>query len=167
MERQYCLIPADVSLEYGQYGKPVLAAHSLNLQFNIAHSGDLVLIAIARMAAVGVDVEWVKPLADAAAIQEATLHPNEINWISTQPDATIAFYRLWTRKEALLKAAGTGLTDYLTAIDATDGSRLQRTPAIVTGKTMQVVGFQADEHHCAAVSWIGEASQMVFIEFIL
>jgi 4'-phosphopantetheinyl transferase len=89
--------PAAIRFVYNSYGKPELSPDlSSGLRFNLSHSADLALIAIAADAAVGVDVEQIRPQPDAAAI--GSLHLNDQ-----------AFFRWWTRKEAYVKARGEGL----------------------------------------------------------
>jgi 4'-phosphopantetheinyl transferase len=59
---------------------------------------------------VGVDVERCRRLAAAPALAERIFHPREQAWLATQPCFDDAFFRMWTLKEALLKAAGTGFS---------------------------------------------------------
>ena len=78
--------------------------------FSISHSASMVWVALCRTAAVGIDVEHIRPLPDAADLT-GQLHPLERQALLALPagDMEKAFYRCWTRKEAVLKACGTGL----------------------------------------------------------
>ena len=100
-------------------GKPWLAAPVSDppLHFNVAHSGDVALIALCRGQAVGVDVEAVDADADAAPLDEldglaqSYFAPAEVAALQqlAPPARLLAFYRIWTRKEAWLKLLGDGL----------------------------------------------------------
>lgn len=80
--------------------------------FNVAHSGDLVLLAIASAGRIGVDVEHARPLRNMASLARSTFRPAEAAAVmaTPEPERLDAFYRVWTRKEALLKGLGHGLT---------------------------------------------------------
>jgi len=90
-----------------QHGKPVLPGGP---GFSLTHAGDLVGVAVHPGGSVGLDVEEVRELGDLAAMAAHACSPHE-----SAPDAQ-AFFTLWTRKEALLKAAGTGLASPMSAI---------------------------------------------------
>jgi 4'-phosphopantetheinyl transferase len=111
------LPPADVPILTDASGKPNVP--DSDVQFNVAHSGELALVAVARGFAVGVDVELVRPVDEAREIAARNFHPDERAAICAadvaQQDAI--FLRYWTRKEAVLKAIGTGLGYPLDAFD--------------------------------------------------
>ncbi len=80
------------------------------VEFSIAHSGAWVWAAFCRHAPVGIDVEAAVALPDTLDLA-ALLHPEEFASVQALPpeERTGALYRCWTRKEAVLKAVGTGL----------------------------------------------------------
>ncbi len=98
----------ELDLTVGPFGKPAFLRHP-EVHFNLSHSGPWLLCAL-HDAPVGVDVEQESSRALAAAptfmsVEELGRHRQ------LPPDQTQAdFFRLWTRKESLLKAAGTGLS---------------------------------------------------------
>lgn len=101
------------------WGKPVCPGEGL--QFSIAHSGAMVWTAFCHGHPVGIDVEQMRPLPDLAQIA-AMLHPAERQAITRcSPHDTSAFYRCWTRKEAVLKALGQGLSIPLDAFQVATG----------------------------------------------
>jgi 4'-phosphopantetheinyl transferase len=87
--------------------------------FNLSHSGDLALLAVASGRDVGVDVEQVQPIADADAIAEHYFCARERDTLrQIDGEARMAlFYTYWTRKEAILKATGDGLSLPLDQVD--------------------------------------------------
>jgi 4'-phosphopantetheinyl transferase len=95
-------------------GKPRLAlgVAPQPLQFNLSHSGDLVLIALASGRALGVDVEQVRADLEAAEIAARFFSPTEQQALATLSGARQidAFFDCWVRKEAYVKARGDGLS---------------------------------------------------------
>lgn len=93
------------------HGKPRLSHPPANLEMSLSHSGDRVVVAVARGVHIGIDVEQVPPGADESAVIEDALSPAEQRSLQEVPSAlrARAFFRYWVRKEALLKATGDGL----------------------------------------------------------
>ena len=105
--------PSDVRFAVGAGGKPELVGGTQeHLAFNLSHSGDRALIGLTSGVPIGVDVEAVRPLPDAVRIARAHFAADEAATLAAQPrDALEAtFFGLWTRKEATVKALGTGLS---------------------------------------------------------
>jgi 4'-phosphopantetheinyl transferase len=109
--------PAKISLSYAPNGKPRLsdANFSADLQFNLAHSGELALIAVTRGCEVGVDVERLRVINHLQEIAKRYFHSREVaELIGLAPaERNAAFLRCWTGEEAVLKALGTGVTQSL------------------------------------------------------
>ncbi|HWG80304.1 MAG TPA: 4'-phosphopantetheinyl transferase superfamily protein [Stellaceae bacterium] len=93
------------------HGKPRLRIAGAGLEFSLSHSGARVVLAVARDAPVGVDVERLNAERDFAALVPAVLSAAEQPAVAALPAAERAgaVLRYWTRKEALLKATGDGL----------------------------------------------------------
>jgi 4'-phosphopantetheinyl transferase len=79
--------------------------------FNLSHSGSTVLLGIAESGDLGVDVEAVRKIADVDGLAHRCFSVREIEALAacTANEKLRAFFRAWTRKEAFLKALGTGL----------------------------------------------------------
>lgn len=104
--------PRELRLVRGANGKPALAQEDgATVHFNLSHSGDLGVIAISAEAAVGVDVETVRDRAHLERLTRARFAPAEADAILALEgeERRRAFYSVWTRKEAYLKAIGLGL----------------------------------------------------------
>lgn len=117
--------PVEVEIEIGERGKPALSPrHASPLHFNLAHSGEIVLVAFALGREVGVDVEHRRPLADRDALIARFLAPAEREALLRIPEAqrTDAFFDCWARKEALLKAWAAGLALPLDAFTVPAGA---------------------------------------------
>lgn len=108
----------------GRYGKPSVVVGGRRVEFNVAHSGEVVLVAVAKRA-VGVDVEHVDPDRDLETLASACLTRREASlWRRMEPSRRAAgLYRLWVRKEALAKAAGRGLSAGLSSLDVRSSGR--------------------------------------------
>lgn len=102
--------PSSLHFEYAEHGKPALQAHT-GLQFNLSHSGDMAAYAVRRDAEVGVDIEYMRPQRDLAGMIRHVASTAEQSELAALAEALrpAAFYRLWTRKEAFIKACGRGL----------------------------------------------------------
>jgi 4'-phosphopantetheinyl transferase len=108
--------PRELRFAEGPHGKPALAAsedgRASELRFNLSHSGDLALIAVARDREVGVDVELPRRAVDHVAIARRVLPTAEADRIEAIDDPRQrerAFLRAWVRWEAVLKCRGTGI----------------------------------------------------------
>jgi 4'-phosphopantetheinyl transferase len=106
------------TLEFGATpsGRPFLAAPSnTSVDFNISHTGPDAVIAIAVGRRVGVDIERIRPLADAEALVERFFSVEERQQYRAIPveDRLRAFFVTWARKEAFVKATGRGIADSL------------------------------------------------------
>lgn len=106
---------------YGPHGKPFLADDRNGLAFNLAHTGDLAVCALARDVDVGVDVERVRQIPDADGVARSFFSRRETADLASVPQAARprAFFDAWTRKEAFLKALGDGLARPLDSFDVT------------------------------------------------
>ena len=106
------LPPQRIRLAYGEHGKPHLAGRLAvgGLHFNLAHSGDLALLAFARGRRLGVDVEQVRSLPELMTIANRYFTANEAAQVAALPEEErqAAFFACWTRKEAFIKALGAG-----------------------------------------------------------
>ena len=101
--------PESIRIVVGPHGKPELAGGDLS--FNLSHSRDVALVAVARGRAVGVDVERVDPRRDVSALAGRALDKTAAETVLALPEAERpgAFHRAWARREAVAKCAGTGL----------------------------------------------------------
>lgn len=103
--------PARIALTANPHGKPALAAPDCAwLHFNLAHSGDLALVALTRGRPLGIDVERVAPPDNLPRLVAQFFSPNENAAFRALPESkrVAAFFAGWTRKEAYIKALGVG-----------------------------------------------------------
>ena len=116
--------PEDVRFCYGPQGKPALDGEhrESSLRFNASHSGELAVYSFMHDCEVGVDVELIKGDFATEEIAERFFSAGEIKALSALPVAErpAAFFETWTRKEAYIKAIGSGLSHPLDQFDVTE-----------------------------------------------
>ncbi|MDF1790468.1 MAG: 4'-phosphopantetheinyl transferase superfamily protein [Thalassobaculaceae bacterium] len=106
---------AELELSDAGQGKPVQVPTpgTVAIAFNVSHSKGAVALAICRSRAVGVDIERIRPMPNALAMAAQYFAADEHRRLAEQLEPTdrdALFLRFWTRKEALMKAHGGGLT---------------------------------------------------------
>lgn len=109
------IAPAEIKFHFEEHHKPA----TLGIDFNISHTGDFILLAVSQKP-IGIDVEYLNRNFDFESILDISFSPNEIEYIGKPVVDTVNFYSLWTRKEALLKAVGEGISDNLHNIECLD-----------------------------------------------
>ncbi len=116
---RHCGLAAGAEFHLGEHGKPSLGATAAR-QFNLSHSGAHALIAISEGVAIGVDLEELRPVRDLWLLAEQNFSSAELEALQQTPrgDQARAFLTAWTRKEACLKAVGSGLSIAPASIDA-------------------------------------------------
>ena len=130
--------PREVNFEYGPRGKPWVAnlPETSRVHFNSAHSEDLFLTAASRICPLGVDVERIRLIENTDdLVKQLLCTTEELAWSKVAESQKVsAFFRLWTCKEACLKATGEGITGRLQEVAVTflpgEPARLLRPPAM-------------------------------------
>ena len=108
--------PESLRFRAAAIGKPELdrdtGENLPSLHFNVSHSAELGLIAVCRGREVGVDLERVRPISEAGRIVASFFTASELAEFQAIPEEIrpLAFHRGWTRKEAVLKGFGTGIS---------------------------------------------------------
>jgi 4'-phosphopantetheinyl transferase len=97
------LTPPNIPINYTQYSRPFIA--NTNIDFNISHSGDYLVVAVSRCQQVGVDIEICNQNTDVIGLGKIVFSDYEQNIVG---NSTNNFFTIWTKKEALIKACGTG-----------------------------------------------------------
>jgi len=152
--------PADsLRFETGPHGKPHLADSPLDARFNLSHSGERALIALAAGREVGIDVEARRQV-NVLELATRFFAPAETAMLRALPteEQHAAFLRCWTRKEAFIKAIGDGLSfplDHFEVSLADDEARQQLVSCRGDGDPLQrwrIVSLPADTGYTAALA---------------
>lgn len=121
--------PEEIEFLYGFNGKPYID-HPSNIQFNVSHSGDTIVLGFVQKYDIGVDVEYTKRSIEVEKIARLFFSKEEVtSLLSLDCDYhTQAFYNCWTRKEAFIKALGSGLAfpldQFVVSLDSTKTATL-------------------------------------------
>lgn len=113
LSRYVPIAPADWTFSTNAYGCPAIAnAQAGDLSFNLSHTHSLIVLAVTRGRAVGVDVENVRAREVSIGIADRFFAPQEVAALNTVPpqDQQDRFFEYWTFKEAYIKARGMGLS---------------------------------------------------------
>lgn len=165
---RYLACAADaVQLVESSHGRPELASTpTLPLHFNWSHSGQRALVAVARTTQPGIDLEQHgrRPRHRVDAIARRFFAPGEIAFLAAlAPERKeAAFLRLWTAKEALLKAHGQGLSYGLHRV-AVDADAAQPRVHAFEGEDpscWQLQALTVDDGHVAALAWRGRPMRL-------
>ncbi len=171
--------PREVEINSSPSEKPTLTGQSARaepgLRFNYSHSEDLLFLAISQESELGADVERIRPEIDHFVIASHFFASEEMIWLQSLSggDQVKAFYRLWTCKEAALKAEGTGLRHPLEAVriefvpgeKATRGSWQARATIGNQAWAIQIVKPDAEYAAALAVSQDASAAQFPEIRY--
>jgi 4'-phosphopantetheinyl transferase len=106
--------PTEIAFAHGPYGKPFLAGIS-GPHFNVSHSGRWALIGFSERRPIGVDIEFMRAADDELKLARSFFSDAEyLHLAGLEATARLqAFYRIWTCKEAVLKAYGAGIAEHL------------------------------------------------------
>jgi len=115
-------VPEDaLALWRDAHGRPHLGEAHAGRDANWSHSGERLLVALARGARIGADIEWLRPRPSAMTLARRFFTPREAAQLAELPHDTAErwFVRLWCAKEAVLKAHGRGIAFGLERLEFT------------------------------------------------
>ena len=164
------LRPGDIAFRYQEAGKPELAGHHpQSLSFNVSHSGDLAAFAFAKARKIGVDVEMIRHDVDVEDIPKRFFSPSEQQTLAAlQGDAKYqGFFNCWTRKEAYVKAVGSGLSlplrDFDVSLVPGDPARLLATRPDATAASRWTMASLDFGSSCAAAIAVEGIAQEIHV----
>jgi 4'-phosphopantetheinyl transferase len=131
-----------VELVYSSLGRPMLPGGHEALQFSISHTRDLVALAFANGAQVGIDLEYMQAAVDQLELAERIMSEDDFRAFALLPhgERKAAFYRVWTRKEAYLKARGEGIATGLR--DVSVSFTAEATASLTDGRDAGSTGWR-------------------------
>jgi 4'-phosphopantetheinyl transferase len=164
------LSPDAVRISRSTLGKPFVEGSGL--AFNIAHSGSFALCAVAPGGAVGVDIERRRRVEDIDRIVQKFFSPAETaEFLRTDPSSRLdVFFRIWTRKEALLKATGQGLRPSVDSLDVSAaicaGNAVELTGQPALPGTWSLRSFTPSPGYVGALAANGKLASLDFFDWI-
>lgn len=157
--------PQDLQFQYSKNGKPALSDTMSNrIHFNIAHSQDWILFAFSQTLELGLDIEVLDPDLNYKAIahrflrQEEGLAFQEIEEHSQQ----LAFYRIWSRKEAVIKLWGDNLFQGLQLYPVPTSPSIHQHQIFSRGKTVWLRDLDINAKFTAALATFAEPSTIEY-----
>lgn len=143
--------PKTVLFRHNKQNKPLLATQN-NFHFNISHAGEWVVFALSS-AATGIDIEPINSSFNYQEVVPQFLEPSEIEFIAKSAYPHQSFFKLWTRKEAFLKALGWGLTDHLNQYCFLDGWRTISLPEPIDQKDWQIKSLLMEKNYSLSLAY--------------
>lgn len=131
--------------------KPFLYKSS-NIHFNLSHSKDYGIIALSNKN-IGIDLEYLNNDFDFIDVMPTVFSKKEIEIVLSKQNKTYQFFKFWTRKEAVVKATGTGINDFLPQIQVLDGSNITSN-IVEQNQDIQVMSFDLNNNYTASVALI-------------
>jgi len=166
--------PADLQFDQNPYGKPELHKPVTNgpIQFSLSHSGDVAIVTVSRGIEVGVDVEQINVEFNHEDITRQYFTSRESGYLQSisAGDRREIFYRIWTGKEAFIKAKGLGLSfplDSFSMIPKLQDSRylLEIESQPNEAKQWSITSFQPFPGYTAAVAAKAENVKFSYFQF--
>jgi 4'-phosphopantetheinyl transferase len=152
--------PDQICFEYAAFGKPELKSGSYlpELSFNLSHSENIALFAIASEAHVGIDVEHIRYDMEIGPLASRFFSEKEIlalERVKGEKQKNV-FFQFWTRKEAFLKATGKGLSFPMERCDVSNADNRNFAPVIIPADTEEhtnwfVLDLEPGKGYAAAV----------------
>lgn len=160
--------PELITFVYGPSGKPELdrGSRTVDIAFNLSHSGRIALIALAAKRQVGVDIEKLAALGSIEGVAGRALSQEEEGEILSLPArARVAsFYACWTRKEAVVKARGASIAslsrDVIVTTAPNGPTRLIRAPEDGASSEWQLHDIPVDAGYAAALCYSGAKAKI-------
>jgi 4'-phosphopantetheinyl transferase len=169
---QIGLHPRAIQLSKGKYGKPRVTGQT-GFEFSISHSCGLASFAFSTQGPVGIDIEKVRVLKDCDALVQQFFSHSERDELGRLRacEHLRAFYAVWTRKEAYLKALGTGLATPPRTVSVTVDP--DAAPAVAGASESeqacchwQLVDLRVDAGYAAALAYSGELCPVSMTETV-
>jgi len=160
------LKPKEIEFQFADYGKPYIN-HPSKIQFNVSHSKDAILIGFVRNDSIGIDTEYTKRKIEVKEIARQFFSQEEYqSLMALNSEYQLqGFYNCWTRKEAFIKALGSGLSfplnQFVVSLDSSTKAELKKTKWDSTEKekwTLQSISQR--ENYIGAFAVKGKVSDV-------
>ena len=137
-------------VQYPEAGKPFWENNNVFYDFNISHSGNFILVAASTTLKVGIDVEEIRPLKRLSF--KRVMSADELVQIQQRP---ILFFDLWSKKEAVVKAANT------VGLACMSDVKLKQDVAMLDGKTWYLKSVDLDKQYAINLASSDPADELI------
>ena len=147
---------SEIIFKKNKFGKPQLKDYQ-KLQFNLSHSGKVGVIGFTKNSRIGVDVELMKEDLEFESMAKHHFSAEEYQLLLQQSGKRLRdyFYRCWTRKEALIKAEGSGISypldSFVVSMDSSDTAEIISFKDATEMRNWSIHTFAPRENYVAAV----------------
>lgn len=158
--------PQDIQYLVNQFGKPFLEDNVCQLQFNMSHSKDYAVYIIALEHQVGIDIEWKGKDINIQEISELVLSPTEtINFNQLHSEEKFhTFYDIWTKKEAIIKAIGQGLSYPIKTIEIMNSMNNDNAYYVANGNTFYCSNLRNLDNYAGTAALTHQLSQLIQVD---
>ena len=144
--------PEQVQFSEELNGKPILQMEfPVSIEFNLSHAMEMILIALSH-SKVGIDVEYIDRHLDFKQLIPHIFSTPECHFLGDSNNMINDFYSLWTRKEALVKATGLGISEQLTSIPCLGGPHQVSANIIGSTKDWKVETVKMEGGYLASIA---------------
>ena len=156
---EYCdCQPHELKFRYNNYNKPFINIPEFKeLKFNMSSSDDLMMIGLCKQNDIGIDVEKIRETGNLEHIALENFSERELEYLNSKLDKTTAFFNIWTRKEAFIKAVGKGiyfpLKSFCVDVDPSgsyENMTILKHP--VESKRWRTIAIKVSDSHIAALA---------------
>ena len=157
---------AEILIEVNDQGKPFYnSTNAAPIYFNVADSADTILIAFSYEP-IGIDIEKIENNFQYDDIMNAHFSTGEIIGLQNADNKLECFYRIWTRKEAILKADGAGLINNLPALSVADGvNMIVENPISLDGE-WHINSARLDNSISFSLAFNDQITQLSFFNYL-
>ena len=158
--------PKDIVISFQEKGKPFLKDEPLT--FNLSHTKEMAVLAVANGVEIGVDIEKIKTSANYLDIAKRFFHPDEYQQLMEFEDAQQQqqqFYILWTAKEAILKATGEGIAAGLNKFSVQQHLSNLDELKHTYPETITLMPLSVPDNYVATLAIVGEKRPLIYREF--
>lgn len=163
--------PRSLQFGYTKYGKPFLKNKS-SLNFNLSHSQNGAVFGFVYNSEIGIDIEKIKNNFDVMEIAQNFFSKKEVKALKSfaPKDRYRAFYRCWTRKEAFIKAEGSGLSfpldGFSVSMDEDKKANLLQTKWNALEKTIwSLFSFSPSDDYIGAIAIRGKVKSAQYFNW--
>lgn len=140
----------EIKIDLDINNKPFLNKNS-NIHFNLSHSKDYGIIALSYNN-IGIDLEYLNDNFEYMDVMPTVFSLKEIDVVLSKQNKTYQFFKYWTRKEAIVKATGTGINDFLPQIEVVDRVNIIATDIEEYKQDFRVMSFDLNSNYIASLA---------------
>ena len=157
--------PAAIRYALSTYGKPRLVNGCDSLHFSYSLTRGVALVAVTAIGELGIDVEGIDGDRDMGAVMQFACSEREFDVLQRWPDGDPLFWMVWTRKEAVLKAAGYGFYREPRTIEVVPPAHFGAHEVDYSGQRWTVRDLRIGGNYAACLAYAAAGAQVRMAQF--